>query len=298
VGIIQGNTRQSYSLPTVNWIRFPGGDEIVPADGYPPMYPLEEVLDAAAAAGFGAVGLCDYSVTGHLRAGGSVARLPSQLLSRGLACTDVGILRVGAGGATREAQLLAALAADTGARVCIAVVATRPSPAVVRELTACAEILSEIGVRLAVEPAPYAPLKTLGEAMALCDAVGWERCGLLVDTWHFFRGDRPWELLRSLDAEQISLVHVNDAPPMSTDSLLFESRLRRETLGAGTFPIGEFKAAVDELGYAGAISPEILSRRLRRLPPTDAANEIMRSLRHHWPLGDVPLPSVRDAPVS
>jgi sugar phosphate isomerase/epimerase len=154
VGIIQGNTRQSYSLPTVNWIRFPGGDEIVPADGYPPMYPLEEVLDAAAAAGFGAVGLCDYSVTGHLRAGGSVARLPSQLLSRGLACTDVGILRVGAGGATREAQLLAALAADTGARVCIAVVATRPSPAVVRELTACAEILSEIGVRLAVEPAP------------------------------------------------------------------------------------------------------------------------------------------------
>jgi sugar phosphate isomerase/epimerase len=298
VRTIQGIKGQSYSLPTVNWIRFPGGDEIVGTDEYPPVCTLEDVLNAAAAAGFGAVGFDDYSLAGHVRAGGTVTRLPSLLRSRGLACTDVGILRVGAGGATGDARMLAALAADTGARVCISVVATTPSPAVVREVTACAEILSETGVRLAVEPAPYATLKTLGEVTALCDAVGWERCGILLDTWHFFRGDRPWELLRSLDGEQIALVHVNDAPPMSTDNLLFESRFRRETLGAGTFPIGEFKAAVDALGYAGAISPEILSTRLRRLPPADAANEIMRSLRHHWPLVDVPMPSVRDAPVS
>jgi sugar phosphate isomerase/epimerase len=174
----------------------------------------------------------------------------------------------------------------------VTVLTAAPSREVVRELTACAGVLSDVGVRLALEPVPYAPLRTLAEATPLCDAVGWERCGLLVDTWHFFRGDRPWELLRSLDAEQIGLVHVNDAAPISTDSLLFESRFRRETLGAGSFPIEEFKAAVDALGYAGTISPEILSTRLRRLPPTEAANEIMQSLRDHWSLAAPSMPPV------
>ena len=262
-------------------------------DEYPPVCPLEEVLDAAAAAGFGAVGLYDDSLAAHLRGDGTLAQLPALLRSRGLACTDVGVLRIGEGEAAREARTLAALAADTGARVCVTVLTAPSSPEVVRELAACAEVLSEVGVRLALEPAPYAPLGTLDEATALCDAVGWERCGLLVDTWHFFRGGRPWELLRSLDAEQISLVHVNDAPPTSTDSLLFESRFRRETLGAGAFPIGEFKAAIDGLGYTGTISAEILSTRLRRLRPTDAAHEIMRSLQQHWPVTAPPMPTPR-----
>jgi sugar phosphate isomerase/epimerase len=286
---------QKYSLPTINWIRFPGGDELVRPDEYPPVCPLEEVLDAAAAAGFGAVGLYDDSLAAYVRAGGTIEHLPPMLRSRGLACTDVGVLRIGDGGAAGEARTLAALAADTGARVCVTVLTATPSPAVVRELAACAGILSAVGVRLALEPVPYAPLRTLAEAMALCDAVGWERCGLLVDTWHFFRGDRPWQLLRSLDVEQISLVHVNDAPPMSTDSLLFESRFRRETLGAGAFLIAEFKAAVDALGYTGTISAEILSTRLRRLPPTEAANEIMWSLQHHWPIATPAMPTVRCA---
>jgi sugar phosphate isomerase/epimerase len=284
---------QNYSLPTINWIRFPGGDELVGADEYPPVCPLEEVLDAAEAAGFGAVGLYDDSLAGHLRAGGSIAQLPALLRSRGLRCTDVGVLRIGESDSRGQARKLAALAADTGARVCVTVLASPPSPEVAHELAVCVQILDEAGVRLALEPVPYAPLGTLAEAMVLCDAVGWERCGLLVDTWHFFRGDRPWERLRSLDAGQISLVHVNDALPMSTDSLVFESRFRRETLGTGTFPIGEFKAAIDALGYTGTISPEILSTRLRRLPPTDAANEIMRSLQDHWPCETPPMARAR-----
>jgi sugar phosphate isomerase/epimerase len=238
---------QRYSLPSINWIRFPDGDELVRPGEYPPVCPLEEVLDAAAATGFGAVGLYDDSLTAHLRAGGSVEQLSALLGSRGLDCTDVGVLRIGEGDATGDARTLAALAAATGAHVCVTVLTAAPSREVVRELTACAGVLSDVGVRLALEPVPYAPLGTLAEATALCDAVGWERCALLVDTWHFFRGDRPWELLRSLDAEQIALVHVNDAAPISTDSLLFESRFRRETLGAGSFPIEEFKAAVDAL---------------------------------------------------
>jgi sugar phosphate isomerase/epimerase len=274
---------QRYSLPTVNWIRFPGGGETALKDDHPPVCSLEEVLDAAASARFDAVGLYDYSLAAYVRAGGTVTQVPRLLRSRGLECTDVGILRIGEGDAEDDAQALAALAAATGARVCVTVLTTAPSRDAVRELAACAAIVSEVGARLALEPVPYGPLKRLSEAAALCTAVGWERCGLLVDTWHFFRGDRPWELLRSLSSEQVALVHVNDALPPITDSLLFESRFRRETLGAGTFPIGEFKAAVDALGYGGTISPEILSTRIRRLPPSVAASEIMRSLHHHWP---------------
>ena len=48
----------------------------------------------------------------------------------------------------------------------------------------------------------------------------------------------------------------------------------------------------------GTISPEILSTRLRSLPPTEAATEIMRSLRRHWPLVEQPTPSARPTPGS
>src|SRR5204862_3916563 len=71
------------SLPTLNWLDFT-------STGPQPVAPLEEVLAAAAGAGFGNVGLDDVSTAG--RAPGDVAAL---LRSNGLRCTDVGVLRIG-----------------------------------------------------------------------------------------------------------------------------------------------------------------------------------------------------------
>src|SRR5213592_449596 len=85
---------REFSLPTVNWLRFgapPGGV------GDPePVWPLEAVLDGAAAAGFTRVGLDLYTVRDYLARGGRIGDIVGELRSRGLACTDVGVLPLGA----------------------------------------------------------------------------------------------------------------------------------------------------------------------------------------------------------
>jgi sugar phosphate isomerase/epimerase len=236
------------SLPTLNWLRFP---ELTP------LWPLEEVLAGAAAAGFDAVGLDDMTLAG--RDADEVAGL---LEAHGLACTDVGVLRV-----REQAESLAALATRTGAGVCIA------APASIDDLRAGAGILAEAGVRTALEFVPYGGVRTLSEAIDVCAEVGWDRCGLLLDSWHFFRSGEEWELLRSLAPEQIALVHVNDAPPPVGD-LAYESRFRRTPPGEGTFPLADFLDALEEVGYDGVVSLEVLSASLRSRPPAEGAREL------------------------
>jgi sugar phosphate isomerase/epimerase len=265
-----------FSALAVNWVRFPDGDEDVPEPT--PAWPLDAVLDGAAAAGFAAVGLDHYTTAAH----GRIDDLGAMLTARGLRCTDVGVLPLGEQDVVAAAERLARAAAVTGASLCIAAF-YGPAPDAVRDLRASAKILAAAGVRLALEFTAYGELRSLPAAIDLCDAVGWDRCGLLVDTWHFFRGGAPWPLLRGLDGEQIALVHVNDGPPASDLDPVFESRFRRLPAGAGTFAIADFAAAVDATGYRGPISVEVLSTELRQLPPAEGARQLLDSLRASWP---------------
>jgi sugar phosphate isomerase/epimerase len=228
------------------------------------------VLAGAAAADFDAVGLDDMTLAG--RDADEVALL---LQENGLTCTDVAVLRAD-DGVRAQAERLATLATATGAGVCIAAVATR-SAASIDNLRAGASILAGAGVRTALEFVPYGGVRTLSEGIDVCAEVGWERCGLLLDSWHFFRSGEDWDLLRSLAPEQIAFVHVNDAPPPVGD-LAYESRFRRTPPGAGTFPLADFLDALEGIGYEGVVSLEVLSASLRSRPPAEGARELHDSV--------------------
>jgi sugar phosphate isomerase/epimerase len=268
---------ERFSALAVNWVRFPGGDEDVSEPM--PVWPLEAVLDGAAAAGFGAVGLDHYTTGAH----GRIDELGSMLSARGLRCTDVGVLPIGEPGIVEAAERLAHTASATGANLCIAAF-YGPAQDPVRDLRAAAEILAGAGVRLALEFTAYGELRSLADAAELCAAVGWDRCGVLVDTWHFFRGGAPWPLLQELRGDRIALVHVNDGAPPSGLDPVFEGRFRRLPPGEGTFALGEFAAALDANAYDGPISVEVLSTELRQLPPAEGARQLLDSLRGSWPL--------------
>lgn len=254
-----------YSLPTLNWLDLPTGAS---------RFSLEQILDAAATAGFRSVGLDTVTSEG-------VAGIAELLRERGLTCTDVGILALGPN-ATADAERLAELAQASGATTCL--VAWPAGFDGRRALEASADILAAAGVRVALEFFPYGALPTLENALAECEAIGWERCGVLLDTWHFFRSGEPWQLLRSLEPDQISIIHANDAPAVISDDLIHESRHRRLPLGTGMFAVAEFVSAIDALGYDGVISAEVLSDTLREQEPVEGASTLMNSLIQHWPI--------------
>ncbi len=134
----------------MNWLRFASDREPVPE------WPLEAILDGAAAAGFRAVGLDRHTVARHADAGGSVEGLGEELRARGLGCTDVGVLPLGTPGVLDAAEQLARLASATGAHICIAAhYAPTSFEAAARELGAGAEILAAAGVTLVLEFVAY-----------------------------------------------------------------------------------------------------------------------------------------------
>jgi sugar phosphate isomerase/epimerase len=238
---------------------------------------LEQFLDGAAAAGWRTVGLDDYTLHGR-----AVDDLAEQLRSRGLTCSDVGVLPLGAPDVLDAARRLAAIGEASGAPVCIAAVAGEIDRADAgRELRACTEILDASGIRLALEFVSFGGLTRLDDAIDLCDDAGWDRCGLLVDTWHFFRTDAPWHALARLAPEQIALVHINDGPAAPAADAVHESRFGRLPLGAGAFPLQEFAAALGR--YSGPLSSEVLSDAIRLAPVAAGARVVREGIERSWP---------------
>jgi len=134
-----------------------------------PAWPLYEVLDGTAAAGFGGVGLDAYTLRGHVEAGGSLVELGAGVTARGLECTDVGVIPIGAPGVRTVAETLAELASVTGAPTCIAAFSGPVGQQqAIAELSECADVLRGAGARLALEFASYGGLTRLADAVALC----------------------------------------------------------------------------------------------------------------------------------
>ena len=247
--------------------------------------PLLDVLQATADSGFDAVGFDLASIDAHVAAGGTVEEIVTLLADAHLRCSDVLVLAPGGGDpdVLATARRLAALASELGTDTCIASVAGPvPWNTLVATLGECATVLSDDGVRLAIEFTPYSPLSSLRAARELCEAVGWERTGLVLDSLHFFRGETPWSELTDLDATQIALVQYSDAPATAPEMLVDESRNARLVPGEGDLPLADLVTALYAIGFDGLVSAEILSEPFRRTDPAIGARRAHDALAEAW----------------
>jgi len=120
-----------------------------------------------------------------------------------------------------------------------------------------ADIAAPFGVRLALEPVAFAPLRTLTHALEVIDAAERENIGLNVDTFHIWAGGTSWEEVARLDARMIVVVHLSDATPRRGEQW---SDLDRGVFpGDGIIPLKEGIAAVRSTGYDGAWAIEMIS---------------------------------------
>ena len=248
---------------------------------------LEDVLTAASLAGFRSVGLDMWSVDEHLERGHSLAGLTATLQRADLQCTDVLPLVVGADTdlTVQSAARLATMATATGATLCATAIG--PEIADPRDrrahdgLCRCAEILHGAGVRLAIEYLPYSCVASVADAVELCDAVGWDAAGLLVDSWHtLVTGQLAG--LAGLSARDIALVQYSDGVIPRSDDVRDASRNHRRLPGQGDFDLAAFVDAVVATGYTGVVSPEVLSAEVRASSPTTFAAAVHRALQEQW----------------
>jgi sugar phosphate isomerase/epimerase len=247
------------------------------------LHPLDRVLAAAAGAGFRGVALDWFRLRAAEGAGVQLDAVAERARDLGLVFTDLSALGLGpdAGSDGAASRSMARRCVALGIPVCALVLRVPPSPVVYERISRCADTLGATGVRLALEFVPYTAVRTLAEAEEVCARVGFERCGLLVDTWHLARSGGSPSDLAGLGPGEIACVQVADAAASPELDVEHESRQGRLLPGDGVVDFPGFAAAL--AGYAGAVGTEVLSSSLTRRPPEDVAGACLRAASAYFP---------------
>jgi sugar phosphate isomerase/epimerase len=248
-------------------------------------YPLDRVLAAAAGAGFRGIALDWFTLRAAERDGASLAAVAEGARGLGLVFTDLSALalRPDPGSDDTVSRSMARRCAALGIRLCVLVLSVPPSPAVYDRITRCADVFAEAGTRLALEFVPYTAVRSLAEAREVCDRVGVDRCGLLVDTWHLARSGGSPADLTDLGPRQIACVQVADAAASGSRDLGQESRRGRLLPGDGVIDLPAVAAALARVGYDGPVGTEVLSRALRERAPEAVAEACFRTASTYFP---------------
>ncbi|MBL7500185.1 sugar phosphate isomerase/epimerase [Frankia sp. CNm7] len=232
------------------------------------------LVGAAAGAGFTAVGLA---------AGRADAAGAKTLAAAGTRCHELLALLVGddAEATLAQAGQLAEAAATVGARWVLAGFRAGLSAETAPVIRRCAEMLAEAGAGLAVEFSPLGPVGTISAAREVVAAAGAERSGVLIDTWHFFRGKSTWAELSAIPLDEIAYIQFDDAPP-PVGSGFSETLHRRVMPGDGEFDLERFASTLLERGFDGLVSVEVLSAELRQLPVPEFCRLAHASTARYW----------------
>jgi sugar phosphate isomerase/epimerase len=130
---------------------------------------------------------------------------------------------------------------------------------------------SERGTRIALEPMPFSMVGSIPAAAELMRSVDMPECGLVVDYWHVFRaGTSLEELSRSVTAEQIFGVELNDADAEIKGTLFEDTRDNRRLCGEGDQDVAGFITTLQAIGFNGPWGVEILSEQHRTRPVREA----------------------------
>jgi len=146
----------------------------------------------------------------------------------------------------------------------------------------CAATVAEAGAKMAAEFSPLGQVTSIPAALAVVDAAGADRAGVIIDTWHFFRGDSTWENLKTVPLERIAYVQFDDAPEAVSDDAMDETMNRRVMPGDGGFELERFASILLERGWEGLVSVEVLSQDLRQLPVPEFARVAYETTARYW----------------
>lgn len=164
-------------------------------------------------------------------------------------------------------------AAELGARsVNVVDLGGRPVPVLelAEGFAAVCDRAAEFGLLAHLEPLGGSAMPTIGVAAEVARAAGRPNGGVILDTWHHFRSGGTVADLAEV-ADLILAVQINDAPAEAEPNMFAETMQRRLLPGEGDAEVASTLAELHRLGVSVPISVEVMSDRLRAMPPAEAA---------------------------
>ncbi|MDT3444191.1 TIM barrel protein [Pseudofrankia sp. BMG5.37] len=220
---------------------------------------IDAMAGATQAAGFSALGLV---------VGGADEKAAAAFDTAGLRCHELmALLFTGRDDTVlRHAARLATSAAAVRAEWVVATFLAPLGGQTLDLIKRSADVFAEAGARLAVEFSPLGGVPSIDAAIEVVEAAGPERAGVLIDSWHFFRGGAPWEQLEQVPLDRVAYVQLADALPPASDDAMSETAHRRALPGQGELDLARFVGTLRDRGYDGLVSVEVLNDELRRRP--------------------------------
>lgn len=210
------------------------------------------MIRLAADTGFDAVGLRLVRVTDtspgyplHLDPG-LMRSTRAALADTGIRVLDIEFLRITPGFAPADMVPVLEAGAALGARHVICAPYDPELPRMAANLAALADLALPLGIAPVLEFFPWTVVPTLAAAVALVEAAGDPRLGVLADALHFDRSGSALADLAALPAARLPFLHLCDAPvapPYTEAQLLFAGREERLPPGQGQIDLTGFLRA-------------------------------------------------------
>jgi len=222
---------------------------------------LPTQIDAAAAAGFKYFGPDMYSLRAWLADGHSLQMLSDRLAMHDMRCWEIaaGLMLVDRRGAVATATELASVASQLQPIWVQINVGTAVDWEAKVALSDVCDILRPAGAKVAIEYLPFTPLRSIPETYWLVGQVGLDRAGILIDSWHHFRGSDGIAELDAVPLAAIAYVQFDDALPAVSSDLQDETLHRRTFPGEGEFDLRGFCDRLKSKGFNGTVSVEVLN---------------------------------------
>lgn len=131
------------------------------------------------------------------------------------------------------------------------------------------------GIELALEFITGSSISTLGQAAEIVRLANRANGGILLDSWHLFRGGSSLETLRMLPGSAIKSIQISDAPAIVSDDIEHEMTHARLLPGDGAFDLAGLLDALQAIGCAARIGVEVFSDSLATLPASAVAQRCM-----------------------
>ena len=141
---------------------------------------------------------------------------------------------------------------------------------------ACANVLARSHARLGLEflgplhirkHYPYEFIWRMDEMLEFARECG-PNVGVLLDSWHWHHAGATAADIAAAGREGIVHVQVNDSPKLPPEEIRDNERLMP---GEGVIDLAAFFGALQKIGYADGVSPEVFGRGLKEMPPEEGA---------------------------
>jgi sugar phosphate isomerase/epimerase len=253
-----------------------GADDLVVTAstlGHPPFRTL---VEAAAAGGFAGLSIWPRETyQAALESGLRPAELRRVLEDNGVVVNDLDAVfcsgdptDAGAGGmgAHAEAQLFEA-GEQLGASFINSVIMASHPLSVEQGAEVFAGVCdraAEHGLRVYLEFVPFMSVPDAATAWAIVQGAERPTSGVMVDSWHCFRGATRDEDLRAIPGERILGIQLNDAPAVPMPNMLEETLHHRLVPGEGDIDLVGLMRLLDEIGSPAPRCVEVFSDALLR----------------------------------